>query len=273
MEVSIHVTEQCNLNCKACFHMIPISPWKDYYWYICENIKPQLELLAKHSNIVSSLVIMGGEPTLHPNITSILYVAREVFPNITIAMATNGSVLRVFEDEVFIKALLRNNIEVRIVEYPYSPVAKANYQKLYNILETNKVKYVVNAKIDENYHFLIQPFRKEIDNDITKQTHCKAHHYCTMLKNNKLWVCHLAAYADSLKDRFPDLDWINVDEGAYVDLTDGSITDEMILQKMGSLSTICKHCVELHRSWYSEDPTEITNWARSEGKKEEWVRE
>ena len=273
MEVNIHVTEQCNLNCKACFHMIPISINKNYYWYIEHYIRPQLQLLARHKNIVDSLVIMGGEPTLHPHIISILYVAREIFPDIPISIATNGSVVNIFENDLFIKALLRNNIKVSITEYPYSQDASENYEKVYNILKANNVPYSVNATINKNYYFLIQPFRKDIDNDITKPTHCKAHHYCTMLKNGKLWVCHLAAYVDSLKAKFPDLDWINVDDGAYVDLEDNSITDQMILDKMASLSTICKHCVELHRPWYSTDPSETTLWGRSEGKKEEWVRE
>ena len=272
MEVSIHVTEQCNLNCKACFHMIPITH-EPYYWYIEHCIRPQLLLLAKHKNIVNSLVLMGGEPTLHPQLISILYIAREIFHDIPIYLATNGSIINAFEDDLLIKALKRNNITVRVTEYPYSDRAKENYEKLYGIFNENGVKYDINSKVDENYHFLVQPFRKEIDNDITKQTHCKAHHYFTMLKSNKLWVCHLAAYVDSLKAKFPDLDWINVDEGAYVDLEDNSITDEMILDKMASLSTICKHCVELHRPWYSEDPSEITLWSRSEGRKEEWVRE
>ena len=272
MEVSIHITEQCNLNCKSCFHMIPITN-EPYHWYIGSYIRPQLLLLSRHKNIVDSLVLMGGEPTLHPYFISILYITREIFPDIPIYLATNGSVVGVFENNALIKALIYNNILVRVTEYPYSDKAKENYEKLYNIFKTNKVQYEINAKIDENYHFLIQPFRKEINNDITKRTYCKTHHYCTMLKDDKLWVCHLAAYVSSLKSKFPELDWINVDDGAWVDLKDDNLTDEMILEKMSSLSTICTHCVELHRSWSSDDPHEITNWARSEGRKEEWVRE
>lgn len=273
MEVSIHITEQCNLNCKACLHMIPISNHKDYYWFVDSYIKPQLELLAKHSSIVDTLVIMGGEPTLHPDIASILYIARALFPDIPIKLATNGVFINKFENPEFIKSLIDNEINVCIVAYPYSSRAEEQYNKLFNILENNNVSFSLSSIIDQDQHFLIQPFRKEINNFELKPEYCKAHHYCTMLKDDKLWVCHLAAYVDSLKERFPELDWINVDEGAYVDLKDPDITDEMILEKMRSFSSICTHCVEPHRGWDSDDPTEYTNWARSEGKKEEWVRE
>ena len=188
MEVSIHITEQCNLNCKSCLHMIPISNYKDYYWFVDEYIKPQLNLLAKHSSIVDTLVIMGGEPTLHPDIISVLYIAREIFPNIHIKLATNGVNLNIFENGDFIKSLLDNHIIVSLVAYPYSKYAENHYNKLVKILDNNKVDYNISAIIDQTQHFLVQPFRKEIDNDITKPAHCKAHQYCTMLKDNKLWV-------------------------------------------------------------------------------------
>jgi len=271
MEVSLHITEQCNLNCKSCLHMIPIAK-VPYWWYMEEYIRPNLKALKKHEKIVDKFILMGGEPTTHPHLSSILYITREELPNIPICLSTNGVDVKKFEDEVLIKSIQRNSIFIDVSEYPYSQNARVNYDHLYEIFESNNIEYSVDADMEMDSKFLTQPFRKEINNYILKPEECKAHHYCTMLKDCKLWVCHLAAYVDSLKYRFPELDWINIDEGAYVDLEDPDITDNMILEKMKSFSIICKHCIEPHRWWRSDEPGEMVDWGRSERKKEEWVR-
>ena len=267
MEVSFHITDSCNLNCKSCLHMVPLSA--GYHYFIDTYIEPQLKLLAKRKNIINILNIMGGEPTLHPDIIKILYIARENLPETKIRISTNGTNLNIFNDTNFITAILENKIEVAVTQYPYSQYAEKNYEILYSILNTNKIPYI-SGKITK---FLTQPFVKSLNNDINVYKWCKSFHYCTMVKDFKLYVCHLAAYVNLLKEKFPDLDWIEIDDNSYVDLTDENLTDEQILTKLSSLSIICKHCAELNRWWSSDVPGDMIDWAKSELLKEEWIKE
>lgn len=270
MEVSMHVTEICNLNCKACFHMIPISDSPVHYYI--EYIDWQVNLLKKYSSLVESFNIMGGEPTLHPDIISILYIVRHAFPNKIVRLCTNGTNLKIFEEDSFLNALKFNDIAVKITEYPYSMYAEKNYESIYRILDERGIKHENASTLKDNYKFLIQPFHKDIINDISQPSKCKTFYYCVMLKDGKLYKCHLAAYISSLHNRFPDTSWIEDDE-SYIDLSDSTITSKDILDRLGRLSKICKHCVELNRGWKSDNPEDITDWGRSKGEKSEWVKE
>ncbi len=267
MTVSVHVTECCNLNCASCFHMIPLSDGINYY--IENYIRPQLQLLAKHENIVDELVIMGGEPTTHPDIISILYVFREHFPNTKITLATNGTLLSVFNNIFFIKALQRTDINVSLTEYPFVPNYEYHYKLIHDILDQNNIKYTYNF----TDKFLVQPFHKELHNNIHDAVWCKAFHYCTMLKDDKLYKCHLCAYVDFLLNRFPEIDWIKPSSDDYVDLNDDSLSDDAILNKLAQLSPICEHCIELNRDWFTDNPDEMKSWTRSKLNKNEWIKE
>lgn len=270
MEIDYHITEICNLNCVGCFHYIPISNIKKHY--NIEKIKYELKLLAKHAKIVDNLVLMGGEPTLHPDVVPILYYAREIFPNTKLTIATNGAYFSIFDEKSFIRAIQYNNIVVRITQYPFSENAQNIYEQIYEKLHTFNIETETVSVVDTNYHFLKQSFHKNLINDITQSKYCKTFHYCTTLKDAKLFVCNFAAYIDSLTDKFPEIDWIKTDSNSYVDLTE-NYTDEQILERMSKLSLVCTHCVELNRGWSSNNPGEITTWHISEQKKEECIKE
>lgn len=270
MEVDYHITEICNLNCVGCFHYIPISNIKKHY--NIEKIKYELKLLARHSKIVHNLVLMGGEPTIHPDIVPILYYAREIFPNTTLTLATNAAYSAIFDEKSFIRAIKYNNIIVRITQYPFSKNSTEIYKNVYDKLNNANIQIETVSVVDSNYHFLKQSFHKNLINDITENKHCKTFHYCTTLKDTKLYICNFAAYIDSLTDKFTDVDWIETDNTEYVDLTE-NYTDDEILNRMSKLSLVCTHCVELNRGWSSNNPEEITTWYQSEQKKEEWIKE
>lgn len=270
MEICYHITEICNLNCVGCFHYLPISNIKKHYHI--EKIKYELKLLAKHSKIVHNLVIMGGEPTLHPDIVPILYYAREIFPNTTLTLATNGAYYKIFDEKSFIRAIKYNNIAIRITQYPFSENAKDIYTEIYEKLNKHGIGVETVSVVDTNYHFLKQSFHKDLINDITENKHCKTFHYCATLRDTKLYICNFAAYIDSLLDKFPEIDWIETDNNSYVDLTE-DYTNEQILEKLSKLSVVCTHCIELNRGWISNNPDEITERYVSEQKKEEWVKE
>ncbi len=103
----IEVTKRCNLNCDMCFakscdgkdlSLSQIEQMMDFYLQ-AENGKGEI------------LQISGGEPTLHPEIVTILKMAKEKGFSY-VMLNTNG--LRIAEDEIFVEALssLKGGFEV-----------------------------------------------------------------------------------------------------------------------------------------------------------------
>ena len=91
LKFEVHIVEHCNLNCKQCAHFSPLAE-KSYlpverYERDCRRLS---ELFRGE---MSSILLLGGEPLLHPQITEIMRVTREAFPVGRIRIVTNGILL------------------------------------------------------------------------------------------------------------------------------------------------------------------------------------
>lgn len=90
----LHVTNQCNMNCKGCYSAIDNrNSKKDLS---LEQIKTILRVLAKH-NIIQ-IIISGGEPTVRKDLQEILQYAKENC-GFRIVMISNGSTI--IENNIF----------------------------------------------------------------------------------------------------------------------------------------------------------------------------
>ena len=88
--VDYHIIDRCNLNCAGCNDFSPlVSP--DDKGKSIEQITADFMLLSKIKNEFYILNIMGGEPTLHPELSKILRIARQIFPDNKIRLLTNGT--------------------------------------------------------------------------------------------------------------------------------------------------------------------------------------
>jgi hypothetical protein len=66
--LDIHAVDHCNFHCKGCNHASPRTPHKIHD---AELYTPLLEKLAEFTHI-DRICIVGGEPTLHPDLPSFL---------------------------------------------------------------------------------------------------------------------------------------------------------------------------------------------------------
>lgn len=129
-EVEIQIVDHCNLKCDNCNHLANIaSPWfmsKEEFEFTLQKIK---EELLPHG--LKRIMILGGEPLLHPQILEFCMFAKKTFPNgVDIDLLTNGILLT-----SELSAKLKQYVGVAATPYPEVTVsAQSVHSFMYNRL-------------------------------------------------------------------------------------------------------------------------------------------
>jgi MoaA/NifB/PqqE/SkfB family radical SAM enzyme len=115
LRFEVHLAEHCNLNCKYCSHFSSLAE-KEFL-----NIETFERDLARISELtgrkIERIILLGGEPLLHPQLMEFLNIPKKYFDIGNIAITTNGILLLKQPDE-FWKTCKRNNINIWISYYP-----------------------------------------------------------------------------------------------------------------------------------------------------------
>lgn len=85
----INVSEHCNLGCRGCSHLSPISARN---FASPESVLRDLKILREFYH-PAHIRLLGGEPLLHPDIVSVLLAVRESEITERIRLLTNGLLL------------------------------------------------------------------------------------------------------------------------------------------------------------------------------------
>lgn len=245
--IEYHLTNHCNLNCKGCAHFAPIAePW---FANINEYKKDMEELISKV--VVDELILFGGEPLLHPNISEFLIESRKMLPNAKISVLTNGLLVleRISElKDVFVQ----NDVWLDITCYPID----VKYQFMLKLLKAFRVKYRIYNDLEP-----IKTLRKHTLSHERKENKWD----CLMirsksvqLKNGKLYICPLQAYID-IFNKFFNEDFA-VDDECILDLY--KATDEEIVNMYFRKNSFCEYCRE---------PIEKNKYSTSKKEKREWT--
>lgn len=134
----INITSECNLNCYDC--AAGCSPSTPKYYINVLNLETNLKQLKNICQNLTSIIISGGEPLLHPEFLTIVKIIRDIFPDIQIIVFTNGILLSKFDEKDF-QFFSEINLLFSVSLYPkeslYLKVIK-NCEKLeqYNIITT-----------------------------------------------------------------------------------------------------------------------------------------
>lgn len=245
--IEYHLTNHCNLNCKGCAHFSPIAePW---FANINEYKNDMEELSSKV--VVDELILFGGEPLLHPNISEFLIESRKMLPNTKISVLTNGLLVleRISElKDVFVQ----NDVWLDITCYPID----VKYQFMLKLLKAFRVKYRIYNDLEP-----IKTLRKHTLSHERKENKWD----CLMirsksvqLKNGKLYICPLQAYID-IFNKFFNEDFA-VDDECILDLY--KATDEEIVNMYFRKNSFCEYCRE---------PIEKNKYSTSKKEKREWT--
>lgn len=152
--LEIHVSNHCNLSCKGCSHISPLEKKK---FIDQEEMIETLKILRKVLHC-DTIRLLGGEPTLNPNLEAIVNEISKLHIADHISIATNGVFLDRINDSI-----LRKIDIVEISNYNYS-----------DNITSKMVEWATRAKNKYNvktYIYMYKYFREPIsyirnDNEI-----------------------------------------------------------------------------------------------------------
>jgi len=89
--IEFYITNQCNLACTNCNRFNDHDFRGHYYW---EDSAESVEAWSQRIN-ASMIVIIGGEPSLHPGLETWVVNLRRLWPETTIMIQSNGTDLKI----------------------------------------------------------------------------------------------------------------------------------------------------------------------------------
>ena len=247
--VEIQIISHCNLNCKSCDHFSPLAkPWN----ITVEDFENELINLSKIC-IVDELVLIGGEPFLHPQLKQLISLSRKYFQKSKIKIFTNGLLVEKQIKDLS-QELKKYGVGLKITKYPL----KYNYQKLRVILKILKVWYTFEndyATDDEWLKINLSRYKQE-------EYDCYARKYCGNIQmvDNKLYFCQICAYVKYFNS-FYDENFF-VDENDYFNLLTESEDD--LQKKFDNFKkhrlSFCRFCGKPSKSTWEISKKDIKEW-------------
>ena len=257
IKISVHLAEHCNLNCASCDHFSPLAE--------AEFIDPgELERdLKRIGEIFSydceSITLLGGEPLLHPEIITIMKIARKHFSECTIYVFTNGVILSKKED-AFWQACHDNNISIIISAYPI----KIGIEKIKMLAEKFKVSvnWAWEQETNSRNIFYVQRVNLKGDSDIKLNfAMCTRGNSCITLSHGRIFTCTFAPYVHHFNKYFHQN--VKITEADYVNIYDDVTADE-ILTKLAEPIPACRYCDTV-------SPGRAIKWGISKREISEWT--
>ena len=193
-DLEIHLTHSCNLACESCSHYsnqghtgILLLDEADYWMKLWNSrISPQI------------FSLLGGEPTIHPNLTEAVSLSRKNWPDAKLRIVTNGFFLHQHPNlPLVLKEDPNSIIEVSI--HHNSPEYRISLKPILELLDRWK-EYGINVSYFESYANWTRRYygfgsamRPFTDNDPRRSWEiCPARYY--QLFEGKIWKCAPLAY-------------------------------------------------------------------------------
>ena len=205
----VNFADHCNLNCQCCNHFSPLAEQKfiDKHQYE----KDLIQIKTIFGTKIGSLMLLGGEPLLNPEIVDLLDITRKYLPQTTLYLFTNGLLFPNMKKE-FWDACKRNDISVKVTEYPI----KFDYTKWFDFGLKNGIDIVSTEnpeKIKSTYRL---PLKVDGGLDAYKNySKCYHANQCVVLREGRLYTCPIAAWVDYLNSyfgtSFPEKDVNSID--------------------------------------------------------------
>ncbi|WP_049945092.1 radical SAM protein [Butyrivibrio sp. AC2005] len=196
LKFEVHLTEHCNLNCKGCFHFSSIA---DQEFLDYEDYKRDCERLSElYNGKASQILLLGGEPLLHPNIEMFIELTRNCFRNCKLTIVTNGILLPDMPDS-FWECCAKNKVSIEPTKYPI----KVDYdaiEKKANEMGVD-ISYFNNGNIEKTLVF--QPL--DVMGRQNKEDNfygCYRANNCITLKHGRLYTCIMPAHVIHFSKRF-----------------------------------------------------------------------
>lgn len=255
LQVETHLVEHCNLNCQMCTHYSPLADPR--YADIESFSKDMLRLKELFLNEVSYIMLLGGEPLLHPNLIPFFEIARNCFPNTEIILYTNG--LRLPRMNVdFWNGCYKNKITIVLTKYPI----KFNYKNIETLILQHNIKYRycnTPGRQKQSSHFPLDIYGKQ--DPYASFSSCSMANRCIFLRNGKLYTCSIAPNIHHFNAYFNQN--LIVSEHDSIDIY-SSTNATQIMQFLANPIPFCRYCdVQRHTNGHK--------WKKSKKLINEWT--
>ena len=230
-----HVTEHCNLRCANCCNMSPLVGERTL---AIADFEPLVRQLA--SSVVADVVkIMGGEPLLHPDITSVVRVLRASGIGDRVRLFTNGLLLHAMSD-----AFWESLDELTISTYTSAPVKPAVLAMARERARRHDI--VLNIKpVDEFSQVLSTSYERDDAKVAATFQRCWLRHRCMVVRDRRFYTCTRAAYAGDFLTRVahepPPQPLDRSGDGIAIDQPDFAAALEAYLARDEALAA-CRYC-------------------------------
>ncbi len=193
--LEFHAAHACNLYCSQCSHysnfhtggIVSVEEARANFSAWAGRLKP------------GRIAILGGEPTLNPNLIEILRIARNAFPKSIGLFVTNGFFLDRHPE--LPRALIDNGFRMDVSQHGNAPEYRSKFELVLELLDQWRV---ANPELDIRLRLSHKGWRRQYHvqdgKPIPFQSHPQAawricmQRTCTQLFQRCLWKCPALAY-------------------------------------------------------------------------------
>jgi len=237
--IEFHIVDRCNLNCNGCSHFAPmVKKDFDHFDMFNKDIH-RLKELVEHIEIIR---LLGGEPFLDEDITRYIRLARELYPDANIEIATNGLLVPKLPEHI-LKSIHENSITIDVTVYPPTLLI---VDDIHNVLEKHQITYRVQP--------LVKTFRKrfcpEGNNDIQKTFEsCNIGRLYPFLYDGKLCLCSGAIVVKYVNEYYG----MNIElKDCYYDIHAPEASADGIFSFLSRGNDTCAYCGEISEEPWSQ---------------------
>lgn len=219
--LEFHVVDHCNLQCRGCSHFSPSAPKRNV---TARELEPELALAARGMT-PDWVHVLGGEPTLNPNLPGLLPLFRAHFPAAGVKLVSNGSRFGRVKERL-LPVLAEQQIALTISRYPEIP------------LDWDEIAHDCRAagvalEIWDQSTFMDFLDPTGTTDPVEARAHC-AMEGCLNVRDGVLYPCPVAAW--------PDLAGGNLVLDDGIPLTAGTAALAAILDTT-RLTSMCRYCL------------------------------
>ena len=257
--LDVDVVAHCNLKCASCCHFSPAAPPT---FLSLEDHERDLEKLARIEGVATffdAIVLMGGEPLLHPRLPELIRATRRHLPEVQLRMTSNGLLLKSMGPE-FWDAMRSADCKLVLTLYPTG----LDYEALFELARAHGVKTGISGGVAEGgvvSHLLRTPLDEEgLQDPVASFNGCPLGGFSLQLLDGKIFPCNRGALLGIANERFGTT-FVH-EEDDYLEL-DAIRSVEDIDNMRRRAHPMCRYC--------ATSLDERIEWHRSAIERDEWL--
>ena len=257
--LDVDVVAHCNLKCASCCHFSPAAPPT---FLSLEDHERDLEKLARIEGVATffdAIVLMGGEPLLHPRLPELIRATRRHLPEVQLRMTSNGLLLKSMGPE-FWDAMRSADCKLVLTMYPTG----LDYEALFELAQAHGVKTGISGGVAEGgvvSHLLRTPLDEEgLRDPVASFNGCPLGGFSLQLLDGKIFPCNRGALLGIANERFGTT--FAHEEDDYLEL-DAIRSVEDIDTMRRRAHPMCRYC--------ATSLDERIDWHRSAIERDEWL--